>query len=75
MYLHQLKTSPINQVLELSRRSLNSIDASHQTKIAMRLEATKVSIVCWERRRSRREFVAAVGGVHDLLAKEDARFI
>jgi hypothetical protein len=69
MDLDQLEACLLDQILELGRCSLNTVNASHKTKITRRLESTKVSIVCWKRVRCRRELVTAVGGVHDLLAK------
>lgn len=66
------KAGSLNDILELGRRALDAIDGSSHAKIALVTIAGVVSVVGWERVGSGDEFWASEGGVHDLVADEDA---
>ena len=56
----------------MGRRALDAIDDSSHAKIALVTVAGVVSVVGWERVGSGDKFWASEGGVHDLVADEDA---
>lgn len=68
--LVQVQASPLNKIAELGRLALDSIDDRHDAKVPRVGVAGEVAIVGRQGRWSRWELVAALCGVHDLVAVE-----
>ena len=69
--LVQVKTSLLDNVTELSWLTFNAVDDREHAKITSVRESGEVTIVGWERCRSRRQLRVTMGGVHNLVAMVD----
>lgn len=70
--LFQAQAGLLDDPLEFLRGALDAVDRCHQADVAEVAVPRVVAVVCWEGGGGGREGGKAEGGVHDLVADEDA---